>query len=285
MTSRLPSSALIPLMLAATFALPVAAQAQESGQCRHASPQTLALDLEGVRTVRFEIGANKLRIDGAASPDATLRGRACASSAGLLERLVLDQSKSGDTLTVRLRRDTSGSIGWFANNYAYLDLTGQVPANVLVQAIVGSGDAWVTGVAAASADVGSGDAELRRIAGRVTAKVGSGDITIDDAGELKVLAIGSGDVEARGIRGPVEVGSVGSGDFSLAGAAGDVRVGSLGSGDIDLRDVTGNVSVGSIGSGDLDVRGVSGNLDVASKGSGDVSARDVRGTVTIPRKR
>ena len=285
MTSRLPSSALIPLMLAATFALPVAAQAQERGQCRHASPQTLALDLEGVRTVRFEIGANKLRIDGAASPDATLRGRACASSAGLLERLVLDQSKSGDTLTVRLRRDTSGSIGWFANNYAYLDLTGQVPANVLVQAIVGSGDAWVTGVAAASADVGSGDAELRRIAGRVTAKVGSGDITIDDAGELKALSIGSGDVEARGIRGPVEIGSVGSGDFSLEGAAGDVRIGSLGSGDIDLRDVTGNVSVDSIGSGDLDVREVSGNLAVESKGSGDVSARDVRGTVTIPRKR
>lgn len=285
MTSRLHTPALIPFVLAAALALPVAAQAQESGKCRHSAPQTLALDLAGVRTVRFEIGASKLRIDGAASPDATLRGRACASSEGLLARLVLDQSKSGDTLTVRLRRETSGSMGWFANNYAYLDLTGQVPATVLVQAVVGSGDAWVTGVASASADVGSGDAELRRIAGRVTAKVGSGDITIDDAGELKVLSIGSGDVEAANVRGPVEVGSIGSGDFTLDGSAGDVRIGSLGSGDIDLRDVTGNVSVGSIGSGDLDVHGVSGNLDVAAKGSGDVSARDVRGTVTIPRKR
>ena len=285
MTSRQPRTALIALALAAACALPLAAQAQDTPQCRHSRPHELALQLDGVRTVRFEIANNKLRIDGADQADTTLRGRACASSDGLLQRLVLEQTKSGDTLTVRLRRDTSAGSGLFANNYAYLDLSGQVPAHVLVQAIVGSGDAWVTGVSAASADVGSGDAELRRIAGRATAKVGSGDVTVDDVGSLKVLSIGSGDVEARGVRGPVEVGSVGSGDFKLEGARGDVQIGSLGSGDIDLRDITGHVTVGSIGSGDLDVRGVSGNLDVASKGSGEVSVRDVRGTVTIPRKR
>ncbi|NYZ64133.1 DUF4097 family beta strand repeat-containing protein [Luteimonas deserti] len=276
---------LLPFTLAACLAAPLAAEAQDGDKCRHTEARELTLDLAGVRTVRFDIGASKLRVEGAGSPDTVLRGRACASSDGLLQRLVLDQSKSGDTLTVRLRRETSGSMGWFANNYAYLDLTGQVPSGMLVQAVVGSGDAWVTGVSAASADVGSGDAELRRIAGRATVKVGSGDVTVDDAGELKVLSIGSGDVGAANVRGPVEVGSIGSGDFSLKGAGGDVRIGSLGSGDIDLRDVTGNVSVGSIGSGDLDVHGVSGNLDVASKGSGDVGARDVRGTVTIPRKR
>ncbi|MFP3813809.1 hypothetical protein, partial [Bacillus sp. SIMBA_005] len=82
----------------------------DSAPCRHADPRELARDFAAVRTVRFEIGASKVRIDGAASPDPTLRGRACASSAGLLQRLVLSQEKSGDTLTVHLRRETSGSM-------------------------------------------------------------------------------------------------------------------------------------------------------------------------------
>ncbi|ATD67755.1 hypothetical protein CNR27_10190 [Luteimonas chenhongjianii] len=275
---------LLATLIAASLALPFAAQAQDKPPCRHSQPRELALQLDGVRTVRFEIGNSRLRVDGAERPDANLRGRACASSEAMLASLVLEQQRSGETLTVTLRR-TSNPTGWLGNQYAYMDLAGQVPANVLVLAVVGSGDAWVNGVAAASADVGSGDAQLRRIGGRATAKVGSGDVTVEEAGELKVLSIGSGDVEARNIRSAVEVGSVGSGDFRLEGAGGDVRIGSLGSGDIDLRDVQGNVHVGSIGSGDVDARGIGGNLEVASQGSGDVSHRDVRGTVSVPRRR
>lgn len=276
--AQLLSAALI------AFVMPLAASAEGTAQCRHSQPRDLALQLDGVRTVRFDIGNSKLRVDGAGSPDSTLRGRACASSESALGTLVLEQQRSGDTLHVTMRR-TSNASGWRGNHYAYLDLAGQVPANVLVQAVVGSGDAIVSGVSAASADVGSGDAELQRIAGRVTTKVGSGDVTIDDVGGLKVLSIGSGDVEARDVRGPVEVGSVGSGDFKLQGARGDVSIGSLGSGDIDLRDVEGNVQVGSIGSGDLDIRGVSGDLTVGSKGSGDIDHADVRGAVGLPRRR
>lgn len=277
---RLPLS----VLLAAALALPLAAQADAGSKCRHSQPRELALELDGVRTIRFEIGASRLRIDGASAPDATLQGRACASSAGLLERLVLEHTRSGDTLTVRLRREASGGVGWFGNNHAWLDLRGQVPADVLVQAVVGSGDARVTGVAAASADVGSGDAELRSIAGRATAQVGSGDITVEDVGALKLLSIGSGDVEAGNVRGPVEVGSVGSGDFALHGARGEVSIGSLGSGDIELRDVEGDVRVGSIGSGDLDIRGVSGDLTVSAKGSGAIDHADVRGAIALPRR-
>ncbi|VXB61646.1 conserved exported hypothetical protein [Luteimonas sp. 9C] len=284
MTHAVSARPLLATLIAATLAWPLAAQAEDGPQCRHSQPRDLALQLDGVRTVRFEIGNSRLRIEGAERPDATLRGRACASSDAMLASLVLEQAREGETLTVTLRR-TSNSTGWMGNQYAYLDLSGQVPANALVQTVVGSGDAWVTGVSAASADVGSGDAELRRIQGRATAKVGSGDITVEDAGELKVLSIGSGDVEARGIRGPVEVGSIGSGDFKLAGAGGDVRIGSLGSGDIDLRDVQGNVRVGSIGSGDVDVRAIGGDFEVAAKGSGEVSHRDVRGAVSVPSRR
>lgn len=284
MLSAVRTAPLLIPVLAMLFALPVDVLAGDSPKCRHSQPRELPLQLDGVRTIRFDIGNSKLRVDGAGSPDPMLRGRACASSESALASLALEQQRSGDTLNVTMRR-TSNTTGWRGNHYAYLDLAGQVPAGVLVQAVVGSGDAQVVGVSAASADVGSGDVELQRIAGRVTTKVGSGDVTLDDVGGLKVLSIGSGDVEARNVRGPVEVGSVGSGDFKLQGARGDVRIGSLGSGDIDLRDVEGSVQVGSIGSGDLDIRGVSGDLTVDTKGSGDIDHADVRGAVTLPRRR
>lgn len=283
----MPSAARTAQLLSAALAvsaLPLTASAEGTAQCRHSQPRDLALQLDGVRTVRFDIGNSRLRVDGAGNPDSTLRGRACASSESALDSLALEQQRDGDTLNVTMRR-TSNATGWRGNHYAYLDLAGQVPANVLVQAVVGSGDAIVSGVSAASADVGSGDAELQRVAGRVTTKVGSGDVTLDDVGGLKVLSIGSGDVEARNVRGPVEIGSVGSGDFKLQGALGNVTIGSLGSGDIDLRDIEGHLQVGSIGSGDLDIRGVSGGLTVRSKGSGDIDHADVRGVVDLPRRR
>ena len=277
-TAQLLSAALVIL------AMPLTASAEGTPQCRHSQPRDLTLQLDGVRTIRFDIGNSKLRVDGTGSPDPSLRGRACASSESALASLVLDQQRAGDTLNVTMRR-TSTATGWRGNHYAYLDLAGQVPSNVLVQAVVGSGDAIVSGVSAASADVGSGDAGLQRIAGRVTTKVGSGDVTLEDIGSLKVLSIGSGDVEARNVGGQVEVGSVGSGDFKLHGARGDVVIGSLGSGDIDLRDVEGHVRVDSIGSGDLDIRGIGGDLTVSAKGSGDIDHSGVRGAVDLPRRR
>ncbi|UNK43794.1 DUF2807 domain-containing protein [Luteimonas sp. S4-F44] len=280
-TSSSRASALA--FLVALLAAPLAAHADDAPQCRHTEPRELAMDFDGVRVVRFETGNSRLRIDGASRPDATLRGRVCASSASALASLTIDAKRAGEVLTVTLGRTTTG--GLFGSRYAYLDVAGQVPADALVQVVVGSGDAWVTGVAAASADVGSGDAELRRIAGRATVKTGSGDILVEDAGELKLLSVGSGDVVARGIRDSVEVGSIGSGDVELHRIGGDIRIGSIGSGDVEIRDAAGSVRVGSIGSGDLDAQRVDGDLTVSSKGSGDIVVREVRGTVDLPPKR
>lgn len=283
--------------------LPLAAQADEA-QCRHSGPRSLELDLDGVRTVMFEVGPHKLRLDAAPGAAGVLQGRACASSADWLEDLQLEQRRDGDRLHVRLYRDRQVRGIFLGRNYAYLNLSGSVPDDVLVQLGVGSGDAWLTGAAAMSADVGSGDVQARRIAGLATAKVGSGDIELDDIGSLHVLAVGAGDVEAGNVRGNVEVGSIGSGDFSLRGAGGDVeigsigsgdavledvrgsvRIGAIGSGDADLRTVGGSVDVNGIGSGDLEVRGVGGDLTVSGKGSGSIRHRDVAGRVDVPRKR
>lgn len=259
------------------------AAAASDRRCAHSEARDLALDLSGVKTVMFQIGHNELRVDATTGARPAVGGRACASSEGLLGQLTLDQRREGDKLIVRARRESSGLS--FGSHYAYMALQASVPQDVMVQLDVGSGDAWVTGAAALSADVGSGDVEARNIRGLVTAKVGSGDIELRDIGSLHVLSIGSGDVDAYEVRGNVEVGSIGSGDFTLKGAGGDVRIGSIGSGDADLERVSGNVTVGSIGSGDLDVADVTGNLTVRSKGSGSIDHRRVSGTIDLPRRR
>ena len=197
---------------------------------------------------------------------------------------VWDHSNFRADLVVRLRREKDpGLSSLFGANYAWMDLSGTVPADVLVQLVVGSGDGSIDGAAAASADVGSGDAVLRNIRGAVTAKVGSGDIEVDGAGSLNALSTGSGDIKARAIGGAVEVGSIGSGDFELDGARGDVRVGSIGSGDAELNKVGGAVRIGSVGSGGANVRGAA-SLSVGSIGSGGVDHSDITGAVDLPRR-
>lgn len=271
------------LALASGLALPFAAAAQEP-HCRHAEPRQLQLDLAGAKTILFDIGSNKLRLEAVPGGDGALRGRACASGAGLLEGLTMTQRRDGDRLVVTLAEDRPWRLS-FGQSYSYLDIAGNVPDDVLVQLKVGSGDARLTGGAAASADVGSGDVELRRVRGRVTAKVGSGDVAIEDAGPLEVLSLGSGDLVARRLAGSVRVGSVGSGDLELQGVDGPVEIGSVGSGDASVSDVRGSVTVDSLGSGDLDVRNVRGDLRVRAKGSGDVDHDGVTGAVELPRRR
>ena len=273
----------LPLLALALSASPDALADDDRG-CKHSSPQSLTLDIGDARRIEFHVGASKLRLDGKAGGGGSLQGRACASSAGELERLRLEQSREGETLVVRLVREERA--GWsFGNRYAHFDLSGTVPDDVRIEVSVGSGDAWANDLAELGLTVGSGDAEARRIRGTVDARVGSGDIVLADIGSLDLGAIGSGDVQARGIRGDARVGSIGSGDLELAGVGGRVDIGSLGSGDIELERVTGSVEIGSIGSGDIDIQGLGGDLLVHALGSGSVDHEGVAGRVDLPRKR
>ncbi|WP_372014275.1 DUF4097 family beta strand repeat-containing protein [Pseudoxanthomonas sp. 10H] len=269
-------------LLGLLFLVPASALADD--HCTHSAPRQLQLDLAGVKKVRVETRQFDVALRAAPGPTHALQGRACASKAQWLPDLTVTQERKGDTLVVSLQREKDpGLSSLFGDNYAWMELTGTVPADVLVQLVVGSGDGSIEGAASASADVGSGDATLRNIRGAVTAKVGSGDIEVDGAGSLHVLSIGSGDVKARNVGGAVEVGSIGSGDFELDGARGDVRIGSIGSGDAEVRNVGGAVRIDSVGSGGADVRGAA-RLSVGSIGSGDVGHRDVTGAVELPRR-
>jgi len=279
------SLTLLPLLALALATAP-AAQADDDHACRHSTPQSLALDIGDARTIEFHVGNGRLRLDGQPGRAGSLQGRACASSAGELARLRLEQSREGDALVVRLLREerTGWNLG-FGNRYAYLDLSGSVPDDVRIEVSVGSGDARADGLAALGLTVGSGDAEARRIRGAVDARVGSGDIELVDIGSLDLGSVGSGDLKARHVRGDVRVGSVGSGDLELAEVQGSVEVGSLGSGDIRLERIDGSVGFGSIGSGDVDVHGVGGDLRVRALGSGSVNHSGISGRIDLPRKR
>jgi DUF4097 and DUF4098 domain-containing protein YvlB len=255
----------------------------QDGKCKHTASRDLKLDIGDARAVVFEIGPHDLRLTASPKAPGRVQGRACASDPKALEDLLVTQERVGDKLVVRAGHKDRRVINLFGSYYAYLELEGTVPDDVMVQLKVGSGDAWVTGASALSVDTGSGDVEAKRIRGAVTAKVNSGDIVLDDIGSLHVLSVGSGDLSVERVRGAVEVGSIGSGDFELDGAQGGVEIDSIGSGDAGVSDIGGDVRVGSIGSGDFNARDVRGGLTVRSVGSGSVEHSGIDGAVDVPK--
>ncbi len=262
--------------------LPAAAMADD--HCKVSQPKALELDLAGAKAVVFEVNSHDLKLQATPGAHAALSGRACASSQELLGQLSLTQEKVGDKLVVRLQRESLGLNINFGSSYAWLDIGGTLPDNVMVQLKVGSGDASLSGSQAMSADVGSGDVKARDIKGLATAAVGSGDIELDNVGALHVVSIGSGDVRVDGVRGDAKVGSISSGDLELRNVQGSVEIGSIGSGDAEVGDVRGAVGLGSLGSGDLRVRNA-GSLRVQRVGSGSVDHTGIGGSVDLPKSR
>src|SRR3546814_10853234 len=160
------------LILGALPILPLAANAADQ-HCEHSQPRNLQLDVAGVKTVVFEIGANDLDVRAVAAPGNTAEGRACASREGDLSRLVLTLHKSGDRLVVTAEREGKfGGFSLFGSNYAYMKLQASVPDSVTVQPKVGSGDASVDGARSARIDTGSGDVRATRVPGELAASLG-----------------------------------------------------------------------------------------------------------------
>lgn len=249
------------LILATLLLLPAAAMADEP-QCRFSADRHLDLDVSGVHRVRFVVNSHDLGVDGSGNGKFAVDGRACASSKDILDNLVVEQSKQGDTLVVELADKRHGWSG-FGSNYAYLKVRATIPGNLPVEVEAGSGDAELRHIASLQVSAGSGDVEATDVRGDVQATVGSGDVKLNHVGHVEVSSVGSGDLTVRDARG--------------------VKIGTVGSGDAKLTDIDGDVNVGTLGSGDLDVDGVKGNLTVRSHGSGDIEHHDVSGKVDVPR--
>jgi DUF4097 and DUF4098 domain-containing protein YvlB len=83
------------------------------------------------------------------------------------------------------------------------------------------------------AATGSGEINIERAGGDVSASTGSGEINIGETNGRVDASTGSGEVHIDGANGPVNV-STGSGSVFVMTARGDVEA-STGSGDIDVR--------------------------------------------------
>lgn len=243
-------------------AAPLLSQHRE--ECRHEAQRTATVSAAGARDLIVKVGAGSLKIEGKAGLDrVNIRGRACASSAELLDDVRLRAERSGSEVQVEsLRREEGWSLT--GNRYASLDLVIEVPAGMAAEIADGSGSIEITNLGAVGITDGSGEITGSNLHGDVRVRDGSGSITLTDLGGAVNIRDGSGSIDLRNVGGQVVIVD-GSGEIGVRGARTSVRI--------------------SDGSGNIDVADVSGNLTVENDGSGGIEYANVRGTVDIPRRR
>lgn len=264
-------------VLACALAVPAYAD-----DCTHSTHRTANSAGPDITRVVVEAGAGDLVVRGSDSRDVKVDGKACASTAALLEDIKLEIRREGDTVYVRtvLPDLSSGLFGF--TRYAYLDVTVDVPKTASVKVDDSSGDMRVSDVHGAQITDSSGDQTLERISGDLDVADSSGEIRISEVtGSLK-LRDSSGDVDVRSVQGDVLVTVDTSGDMDISHVTGGVHIVSDSSGDIEIADVKRDVTIDDDSSGGIAVRDVGGNFTVGSDGSGGIHYDRVAGTVHVP---
>lgn len=251
--------------------------------CTHTAHRTVNSAGPDIQRVVIEARAGDLTVRGGTGRDVTVEGKACASSAELLEGIKLEIRREGDT--VYLRAVTSeemyrGLLGF--SRYAYIDVTVAVPKTATLKIDDSSGDMHVSDVQSADITDSSGDQTLERIAGDLEVVDSSGEIKIADVGGALRLKDSSGDVDVNNVQGDVTVSVDSSGDLDIRRVAGGVHVVTDSSGDIEIADVKRDVTIDDDSSGGIRVQEVGGNFTVGSDGSGGIRYDRVTGSVRIP---
>ena len=256
--------ACVTALLIGVAALPLAAQ--DAGQCRHEAERSATVDANGARRMLVAAGAGSLRIEGKPGLSAVrVRGRACASSADLLEQIRLTARRDGGDVVVEAnRRDQQAGWNFRGNEYARLDLVMEVPARMSADIDDGSGEIELRNLGALEIDDGSGEIVGDELHGDVRIHDGSGGIRLTDVAGALTIEDGSGEIDLRNIGGVIDI-EDGSGEIEIHGARRNVRI----------RDASGSIDVSDIG----------GDFVVTDDGSGSIAYDDVRGRVDIPRKR
>lgn len=243
-------------------AVPLLSQSREN--CRHDAQKTATVAAAGARSLMLKVGAGSLKVEGRAGLDrVVIRGRACASSVGLLEDIQLRAERNGSEVHVE---SVMPDQGWTltGERYASLDLVIEVPERMAADISDGSGFIDITNLGAVTITDGSGEITGTNLHGDVRVRDGSGGITLSDMAGAVSIHDGSGEIDLSNVGGQVEIVD-GSGEIEVRGARNSVRV--------------------SDGSGSINVSDVAGNLTVERDGSGAIEYANVRGTVDIPRRR
>jgi hypothetical protein len=252
----------VSALLASSMALQ---QFPDRDECRYEARRDATIRASASDQLRLVARAGELRVEGRDGiSDVRVRGRACASSQDLLDRLVIESGRSGSTVRVEVG-EIEWTSGMFRNQHATLDLVLEVPLGMAAHVEDGSGDVLITGLGDLSLVDGSGGLAIRDIRGTVDVEDGSGEVEIDEI---------DGDVSIED----------GSGEITIRGVTGDVTVHD-GSGSVTVARVGGSVEVPDDGSGEIDVRDVQGDLVVRGTDAENISYRDVRGRIEVPERR
>ncbi len=254
-------SVLLILVAAAVTAMPLRAD------CIGEEKRQAAVNAAGIKSVRIIGRSGTLLVQGKPGlGQIRAHGTACASSRQLAGDIKLDVRRNGAELTVEalIPEDGAGGSIWpfGIGRYAQLNLTVELPDNLPVVVIDGSGEAWIRNVASANVRDGSGALEISNV-----------------RGNLRVVD-GSGSMEVRNVSGNVDI-EDGSGSIDVIDVGGTVTLDD-GSGSMTIINVRGSVIVESDGSGSIDVSNVGGDFIVRNDGSGSVTHDGVRGQVRIP---
>lgn len=273
------------MFLSLLFLAPLVSVASAADNCKFTAQRDFDVDAAGLKTLALQLGSTDAHVEGVAGlTKVEVRGRACASQQDWLDKLTVEQQRSGDRLVVTPHEEHSG-MNWTlgGSSYAWIDLRVRVPATLAIDIRSASGDADVRDVASLAFQAASGDLRVGNVAGAFSAEVASGDIEGKDVGSLDLRRTASGDIRLRNVHGDAHVGDGGSGDITLEHVDGGVEIGNIGSGDLRVSHVARDLRITSIGSGDISVDDIGGDFVVKSRGSGDLRRRDVRGKVDVPK--
>jgi len=250
--------------------------------CKHTAHRTANSAGPDIERVVIEARAGDLAVNGGDSRDVTVDGRACASSAELLEQSKVEIRREGNTVYVRtiLPEIQDSVFGWA--HYAYMDVKIGVPKSATLKIDDSSGDMDVADVQGATITDSSGDQKLENIAGDLDVSDSSGEIKILKVGGGLRLKDSSGDVEVDGVQGDVMVEVDSSGDLDIRHVSGGVHVRNDSSGDIEIHDVKRDVLIDEDSSGGIRVQDVGGNFTVGSDGSGGIHFERIAGQVHVP---
>lgn len=206
-----------------------------------------------------------------------------AASTASRDRIQVEFQETSQGLEIRTTRPPG-----LLNAYVELDI--QVPPGTPVEVETGSGNLEVRGVAGGvEASTGSGNVVAGGLAGGVDLHTGSGRVELQDVLGGARAETGSGSLTLRGIEGDLEAHS-GSGGIQVEGADGQVRL-DTGSGSVEYRGTpagecrfeTGTGSVVLYLPADLDARvdleTSSGTVDIQFPVDGERSRERVRGVI------
>jgi hypothetical protein len=272
-------------LLCASFLVAFAGTAF-ADDCAFQAKRDLDLPAAGVKQLKLQTKAGDLRIVGVAGLSTVeFRGKACAASADMLEKLQLQHTGGAGRLDVATTAPDEKEFNLFGSNYAYIDLEVRMPQALALDLADSSGDVEIVDAGAIELIDSSGDIKIRDPRGDVRVRDTSGDIEIEEAqGGVTIASDSSGDVEIDGARQDVVVEEDSSGDVEIDKVGGSVRVGRDSSGDIKIRHVAGNAEVGSDSSGTIYADDIKGDFRVGSKSGGrsSIEFSDIGGKVTVP---